>query len=97
MWLGITVSIIHIFYRTTLSPTQHLVAHGWEVCGFQDRCICTHTRFDRSGHTTSHTVVLVMVDTDCLGRHSDRGGHDAAGTALAYCFFTTSTEILLDS
>jgi len=82
-WLGITVSTIHTLTETS-DLTQHLVAQGWEVCDFQDRFICTHTRFRRSGHTTSYIVVLVMVDTECLCGHSDRGGDDATGTASHY-------------
>ena len=44
----------------------------------------TRSRFGGSGHTTSYFVVLVMVDTECLGGHSDRGCDDAAGTASHY-------------
>ncbi len=83
MWLGITVSAIHIFTETSYL-TQRLVAQCWEACGFQDSNICTHTRFGRGGHTTSYIVVLGMVDTLCPGGHSDRGCDDAVGTASHY-------------
>ncbi|KAH9032046.1 hypothetical protein EDB85DRAFT_1289153 [Lactarius pseudohatsudake] len=74
------------------------IAHDRAICSFQDCSICTRTHFGRSGHTTSYiAVLLVMVNTECPGRHSDRGGNDAAGTASLYYPLTTSTEIILDS
>ncbi len=83
MWGAIAVSTAHTFTETS-NLTRRLVAHEWKVRGFQGSCICTRTRFGQSDHAISHIVMLVMVDTECPGGHSDCGGNDAVGTGSSY-------------
>ncbi len=85
--MGEHQSQYYTHFRQVVFLTQRLVTHGWEVCGLQDstsHTIRTHTRFGLIGHTTSYSVVLVMVDIECLRGRSDRSGDDAAGTASHY-------------
>ena len=68
-----------LYQNVTSYLTQRLVTHGWQVCGVQGSSLCTHI-FLSNWTSTSYFVVLVMVNTEFRGGHSDRGGNDSART-----------------
>lgn len=95
-WLGIDVSTtVPTFTRSRL--TQRLVAHGWGVCGVQDRTIrkhaCPGRSFGRSDQLISRIFMLVMVNTECLSRHPDRSGDVIDGIVLHYWLVFSLTDL----